>query len=149
MFKLMLAKLLISRSNRIIVVCLLLTGCYATTNLNNSELNYIPDQDSLSQGEHLYTGYCLQCHGADFTGNGPMANELKVKPANLKEKSFHFTQTSIKGVVDYPHYSHETIRDKIKYGNHVMPALKEVLTKDEINTLVNYISYAIRQESAD
>ncbi len=30
-----------------------------------------------------YINYCAACHGADGTGNGPMATELKGKPTDL------------------------------------------------------------------
>ena len=35
------------------------------------------------QGVVLYKAYCASCHGADATGNGPMSQSLKVRPADL------------------------------------------------------------------
>jgi len=121
-----------------------LSGCYATTNLNNEALNYVPDKESLSKGHDLYKNYCQDCHGSELRGNGPKASTLDVKPANLREKSLHFTATAIKGVMDYPHYSHEAIEDKAQYGNAIMPPLKDVLSKAEIKNLTDYISVEIR-----
>jgi mono/diheme cytochrome c family protein len=138
----------ISRSSAFLLLAILvLSGCYATTNLNNEELNYIPDQASLSKGQDLYQDYCQDCHGSDMTGNGPSASTLEVKPANLREKSLHFTPTAIKGVMDYPHYSRETIQDKVKYGNSTMPPLKDFLNKQEIKNLTDYISVEIRRDN--
>jgi mono/diheme cytochrome c family protein len=34
-------------------------------------------------GQELFREHCAQCHGADGTGNGPMAKVLNVSPANL------------------------------------------------------------------
>lgn len=34
-------------------------------------------------GEQEFMEYCAQCHGTDATGNGPVAAELRHKPANL------------------------------------------------------------------
>jgi mono/diheme cytochrome c family protein len=34
-------------------------------------------------GQVLYKAYCASCHGMDARGGGPMANSLKVPPANL------------------------------------------------------------------
>src|ERR1700739_3276365 len=34
-------------------------------------------------GEQQFKRYCASCHGKDGTGNGPVASELKRKPANL------------------------------------------------------------------
>jgi mono/diheme cytochrome c family protein len=131
----------------VIFVCTLLGGCYATTNLNNEELNSIPDDDTIKAGLNLYNIHCQKCHGSDLSGNGPKAVTLQKKPANLKDKSLHFTPTAIKGVFDYPHYSSETISDKIKYGNSVMPALDKVLSRKEIEELTYFITTEIRKDN--
>ena len=34
-------------------------------------------------GKDLYGAYCASCHGISGRGDGPIANELKRKPANL------------------------------------------------------------------
>jgi mono/diheme cytochrome c family protein len=36
-----------------------------------------------ASGKQEFREYCAQCHGSDGTGNGPVAPELKRKPANL------------------------------------------------------------------
>lgn len=38
---------------------------------------------SANRGELLYRVHCRSCHGEDATGDGPMAELLKVKPADL------------------------------------------------------------------
>ncbi|MFT3731652.1 MAG: cytochrome c [Hyphomicrobium sp.] len=40
-------------------------------------------QIKVPQGSELYREHCAQCHGADGTGDGPMAKVLTVHPANL------------------------------------------------------------------
>ena len=122
----------------------LLSGCYAATNIGNEDLNYVADDEILAQGKTLYEAYCLSCHGADLKGTGPDALKQVKPPADLTAKSFHLTRTAIKGVLDYPHYSHETIQDKIKYGNQVMPPLGDVLDSKEIESITQYISITIR-----
>ena len=39
--------------------------------------------DDFPSGQQLYQDHCATCHGADATGNGPMAQVLKVAPADL------------------------------------------------------------------
>ena len=34
-------------------------------------------------GKQMYTSYCAPCHGVDGRGNGPVADSLKVAPADL------------------------------------------------------------------
>jgi mono/diheme cytochrome c family protein len=123
----------------------LLSGCYVAPNIGNEELYYAADDEILAQGKTLYEAYCFSCHGADLKGTGPDALKQVKPPADLTAKSFHLTQTAIKGVLDYPHYSHETIQDKIKYGNEVMPPLGDVLDSKEIESITQYISITIRK----
>jgi len=40
-------------------------------------------RDPGSPGAFLYSTYCLNCHGENARGNGPMADVLNVKPADL------------------------------------------------------------------
>lgn len=37
----------------------------------------------IEQGGRTYRVYCASCHGASATGDGPMAEALKVRPADL------------------------------------------------------------------
>ncbi len=128
----------------LVVTSFLLYGCYAATNIGNQELYYVADDETLAQGKTLYQEYCVSCHGTDLKGTGPEAAKQIKPPADLTKKSLHLTQTAIKGVLDFPHYSHEAIEDKIKYGNEVMPPLRDVLDSDEIEAITQYISATIR-----
>jgi len=58
-----------------------LTVC-ANTMLAQSGGNPIVPYDK-GAGAKQFREYCAQCHGIDGTGNGPVASELKRKPANL------------------------------------------------------------------
>jgi mono/diheme cytochrome c family protein len=40
---------------------------------------------SASKGKGIFTKYCTGCHGVDGKGNGPYANLLAEKPANLTQ----------------------------------------------------------------
>ncbi len=41
------------------------------------------DYGAIRVGESLYSGYCTSCHGATAEGDGPLAQSLRVEPANL------------------------------------------------------------------
>ncbi|RLA55809.1 MAG: cytochrome C [Gammaproteobacteria bacterium] len=51
-----------------------------------------------------FVNYCASCHGLDGTGNGPMASELKGKPADLtllsKNNGGKFPYMKIRKTVD-------------------------------------------------
>lgn len=38
---------------------------------------------SLERGREVYQGYCVSCHGGAGRGDGPLAADLPVRPANL------------------------------------------------------------------
>jgi len=42
-------------------------------------------QSDPSSGKAMYTRYCAPCHGASGKGDGPVASEFKVAPANLTQ----------------------------------------------------------------
>lgn len=43
------------------------------------------DADSVSRGKALYVNNCLSCHGVTGLGDGPLARNQKVAPANLQK----------------------------------------------------------------
>lgn len=43
------------------------------------------DRPSAHRGEPTYRTYCSSCHGKQARGDGPLAKDLKVQPANLSE----------------------------------------------------------------
>ena len=57
------------------------------------------EQEVIDAGKREFQRSCASCHGADARGNGPVANVLSAKPADLtqmKKKhggTFHFWQT--------------------------------------------------------
>jgi mono/diheme cytochrome c family protein len=42
-------------------------------------------ESSFERGKSLYKTHCLGCHGEKGLGNGPLAVEMKHKPANLSK----------------------------------------------------------------
>ena len=47
------------------------------------------DPGAAGRGEDLFRVYCSSCHGRSAKGDGPLADDLKVRPANLTELSQH------------------------------------------------------------
>jgi hypothetical protein len=42
------------------------------------------DQQSIVRGRQLYVRYCAPCHGKDADGRGPVADDLKMSPSDLR-----------------------------------------------------------------
>jgi mono/diheme cytochrome c family protein len=46
-------------------------------------LEPITDASIAARGQQLFEQYCQKCHGADGSGNGPIAELLKIPPTDL------------------------------------------------------------------
>ena len=95
--------------------------------LTPPELKYvgIDDKKSEQRGQKLFVQHCQKCHGPKGFGNGPLAEKMKIKPANLTEIDLGTTNTYL--VV------------QINKGRGDMPAWQDFLTEKEMFDLTNYI----------
>ena len=66
----------------IAMVALLALGM-GFANQGNQTVTLKAGKTSPASGKQMYASYCAPCHGADGRGNGPIAPELKVPPADL------------------------------------------------------------------
>jgi len=62
------------------------------------------DQALVDRGQDLFTTYCASCHGVTGRGNGPTAEELRRRPADLTQFAKHnggiFNGARIHSIVD-------------------------------------------------
>jgi mono/diheme cytochrome c family protein len=70
-----------------IVLGLLVALPVAMTAASESSQPQKVDSSAAYQGELTFRTYCSSCHGKQARGDGPLANDLKVQPANLTELS--------------------------------------------------------------
>lgn len=80
---------------------------------------------SIKRGRKIYVSSCANCHGSDAKGNGPAAINLAVKPTNLRTMAGLHTDGDLAW--------------KITNGRGAMPAWKDMLGKNQVWDLVNYI----------
>ena len=73
---------------------------------------------AVERGEVSYRVYCLNCHGVEARGDGPMAEVLKVRPADLTrlrtEADGTFPREELREVIDGR-------RDVLGHGRREMP----------------------------
>jgi mono/diheme cytochrome c family protein/uncharacterized membrane protein len=55
----------------------------------NSRNPIAPTAESLAEGDHIFSEYCLPCHGPRGKGDGPLAAQLNPPPADLTLHSIH------------------------------------------------------------
>ncbi len=91
----------------------------------------LPAEPPLADGKALYREHCAGCHGADGSGDGPLAKELRFKPRAFKEGKFAFGNTS------------DAMRKTVQSGipdaqGFRMPAFAAVLKDDEVAAVVEF-----------
>lgn len=63
-----------------------------------------------ADGRELYVNHCAICHGLDGTGQGPLAQAMKIVPADL-------TQIAVRHAGEFPDAK---VRDVIRNGGAVL-----------------------------
>ncbi len=86
-----------------------------------------PSQETLADGEQLFTDNCVLCHGEKGMGDGPGAKTIKVKPANFTDEKMMAMETD------------GSLFWKMSNGRGPMPAWKDTLSDKERWELVDYI----------
>jgi len=92
---------------------------------------YAPTQPyaapSISRGAPLYAANCTACHGVDGSGDGPLANRLPIRPADLTES--HIFAHSVGDIFWW-----------VSNGRGgVMPGFADKLTPDQRWDLINFV----------
>lgn len=85
----------------------------------------VRDEASVERGRQLFLQHCQKCHGADGKGKGPLAEALKLKPANL---------TLLPNEVNSSY-----LLVQINEGKGSMPQWKDLLTHKQTSDLTNYL----------
>lgn len=84
------------------------------------------DPKLAKEGEQIYTKHCLQCHGPQGKGDGPVSKKYGVKTANLWKASKAL--------------NNHTIFIQVAEGRGDMPQWMDVLSEEEVWALTHYIN---------
>ena len=85
----------------------------------------VNDVNSIERGRKLFTKHCQACHGPNGEGDGPLAKQKKIKPANLKNLARNA-----------PNYY---LVVQINNGKSDMPRWQDLLTPEQTWDLTNFI----------
>lgn len=83
------------------------------------------DQKLSKKGSQIYIKNCLQCHGPQGKGDGPVAKKYNVQASNLMRANKTLTN--------------HTIFIQVAEGRGDMPRWMDVLTEEEVWALTHYI----------
>lgn len=81
-------------------------------------------------GKTIYQYRCTACHGSNGNGRGPLTNVIEMKPADHTDS------------VRMGQFSNEKLHNIISNGSagaSLMPAWKDILSQEEIESVVGYI----------
>jgi hypothetical protein len=99
-------------------------------------------------GSDLYRSYCASCHGADGKGRGPVANVLKVPPADLTTLASRHGGKYPAALVQDTLYGARVPNPSVAHGTSEMPLWgaifrqldsKESVAKVRVENLVKYL----------
>ncbi len=111
------------------------------------------DHGKVSQGRNLFRAWCRSCHGAEAEGNGPMAEYLSPKPADLTQLSEkeggHFYFGRVEAKIDG--------REKVKgHGSKDMPVWGEAFAvldeeggEEAVRKKINSLAHFLRSIQAE
>jgi copper transport protein len=89
---------------------------------------------SLANGQTLFETNCVTCHGREGRGDGPLANQLPVKPPDLTQHiPYHNDTTLFIWITDGIPIDSDTKR---------MPSFKDLLSASDRQDIVNYLRHA-------
>lgn len=98
--------------------------------------NAIADYSKSYEGYKVFNTYCFICHGVNGKGDGPLANKLDTKPANLTNNK-RLAKKSDQDI-------YQIIEGTARHGNSGMPKWRIAISPTQIKGLVAYIRYLHR-----
>jgi mono/diheme cytochrome c family protein len=103
-------------------ICLVVTADRAGADTAN--------QAAIEKGRQLYVSLCETCHGDYGRGDGPLARNLTVRPADLTDSATLGSRTDAELV------------KRLRYGTdnkHTPMVISQVLNEDALSDLVDYL----------
>jgi len=105
--------------------------------------NEAHEREMVAAGKASFRAYCAGCHGPNGQGNGPAAEQLTVKPANLTkitERYGKFPDDVIFERIDgYRNYPDSTIQMMPAWGNIWRGMSMEWETPQDVRERINQI----------
>ena len=112
---------------------ILLIMIYGTALYANPPLSY--------EGKRLFVSYCQLCHGEDGKGDGPLAKEMRIKPADLTTTVRSRSDTILRKIITGEGRQTITGRDRHNLLSDAMPSWKDVFNDKQIDSLIAYLRF--------
>lgn len=103
-------------------------------------------KDKLELGKKVYFKRCVWCHGVEGAGDGPSADRLFTRPRNFIQGTFKI-RTTDSGELPLDSDLIKTVTNGLP--GSAMPAWGEVLSRDEIVAVVQFVKSLVQFRSFD
>lgn len=98
------------------------------------------------EGRRLYVSYCLLCHGSDGRGGGPLAQAMKISPADLSTTVRSRSDTILTKIITGEGKQTITGRERHNLLNETMPEWKDVFDESQVQALIAYLRFLSRKK---
>jgi len=130
----------------VLIPALLLAGCYGTIHVREEPPPAEAlDRAAVDRGRSIYELKCQSCHGPEGRGDGPDADRFSSPLPDLSKPGLQLTATGLELIVDFPHYSPQAMRRRIRHGTEIMPEFRNEVTEQEIRDMVTFLQYLSQQ----
>lgn len=98
------------------------------------------------EGRRLYVSCCLLCHGSDGSGGGPLAQAMKISPADLSTTVRSRSDTILTKIITGEGKQTITGRERHNLLNETMPEWKDAFDESQIQALIAYLRFLSRKK---
>ncbi len=101
----------------------------------------LAESPSSYEGRLLFMSYCFLCHGPDGKGRGPLTMAMEVEPADLTVTVRSRSDVVLKRIISGEGRQLVSGRDRHNLISDAMPEWKDVLSNQEIESLIAYLRF--------
>jgi len=93
------------------------------------------------EGRRLYVSYCQLCHGTGGKGDGPLAKEMQISPADLTTTVRSRSDTILVKIITGNGRQTITGRDRHNLLSDAMPEWKDIFSESQVKALIAYLRF--------
>jgi len=93
------------------------------------------------EGRRLYVSYCQLCHGTGGKGDGPLAQKMQIRPADLTTTVRSRSDTILRKIITGEGRQTITGRDRHNLLSDAMPEWQDIFSASQIDALIAYLRF--------
>lgn len=93
------------------------------------------------EGRRLFVSYCQLCHGTSGKGDGPLAKQMEISPADLSTTVRSRSDTILRKIISGQGRQTITGRDRHNLLSDAMPEWKDVFKESQVEALIAFLRF--------